>query len=158
MDIALVKIISDLPLILSLMVIAFFLVREILRYQKSKDTINGKTSTARIEFDREVETTQRSTQKELFALFTQMMTFNRDKNESDNEYHRDSLKAQYAMIAAVEETKDSIAELGNKIILPEEHIIQSILGKLQEIQIEFVKYHEKNKQEILDQIAKINKI
>lgn len=157
MDIALLKIISDLPLVLSLMVIGFFLIRELLRYLKNRDVISGKTNTAKIEYDKEVEITQRRTTDELFSLFKQMMKFNQEKNEHDAQYHKDSLKAQYDMVEAVKDTKQSIAELGDKILLPEQHIIETILAKLQEIQIEFVKYHQKNKEEILAEIAKINK-
>lgn len=157
-DIQIIKLLKDLPLVLSLLIIAFFLIRELLKYLKSHDIIMGKTSVAKIEYDKEVEITQRRTQDELFSLFKQMTNFNREKNEHDSEYHASALRAQYEMIDAVKETKQSINDLANKITLPEEHIIESILAKLQEIQVEFVKYHNKNKEEILAEIAKINKI
>lgn len=155
MDVAVLKLLADLPLVLSLMVIAFFLSRELLRYLKNRDIINGKIDEARIAFEKETEVTQGRTNNELFALFREINKFNLDNFIRDEEYRKSALKAQYDTTDAIKDTKHSIDTLIENMTLPETRIVEAINIRLEAIKNGFLAYHDQNKEEILEAIKKM---
>src|SRR5436190_13504192 len=142
-DIQVIKsILKDLPNFGAFCLLLYILFRDGLKYLKNRDTITGKTDVAKIELEKENEITSRTAQNELFTLFREQHKFNLKKGDNDEEYHKNALDAQYQMIGAVK-------ELSDKIMLPEEHIIQAILLKLHEMQIDFFRYHDIQQKELV---------
>lgn len=158
MEIAFAKVLSELPLTIAIALIILFLTRELLRYLKSRDTINGKTHVAKIELDTEVEITQRGTTNELFALFREQSKFNTEAAQRDEEYRKSSLKAQYDTIAAIRSTERSIEILMDNVMLPEKRIIEAFNTRIENMKNSFLAYHDENKEEILNEIRKITKV
>lgn len=147
---ALGDILKELPPVIGWALLAFLGIKEALKYFRSRDTIKGKTDIAKLQYETEVETTQRRTQDELFSLFRQMHQFDKERDEKDRLYQKENLEAQHKMIEAFN-------SLSEKMMLPEERIIQSILIKLTEIQVELVKYHDAKHRELSELIKSIKK-